>query len=340
MGKLKSLAIFVTLGCLLISTNILALDSVRLTGLLETEAYYHEPNEGDSESDIELATAELHIEAIRGNVLGHLSFLYEQNATDLEVDESFIRLNLSKIYIKAGHTYAPFGNFTSNMISDPLTLELGETRKTVAMLGFDDAVYGSIYAFNGASSEVGDANKINQFGLSLGFAQETDNSSFNIGINYISSIADTDSMVGYFEDENPDVLENLDSSVDGIGIHAVFNFATLNLIGEYVSALDTFKSNELEFNNVGAEPKTWNLEAGYNFQALNKDMTLAVAYQVSDGAVTLGLPKTRILASLGIGVYDDTTLAFEISNDTDYDENDGGTGTNSSKIVVQLSYEF
>ncbi len=45
----------------------------------------------------------------------------------------------------------PFGNFESNMISDPVTLTLAETREDVVQVGFgtEGGFYDSAYFFNG-----------------------------------------------------------------------------------------------------------------------------------------------------------------------------------------------
>ena len=107
---------------------------VTFGGLVEVEATTGKDYEGTKESDITLATVELGLDAeITDWVNGHILLLYEEDDTPLCVDEGFITLgNLEKfpLYFAAGKMYVPFGAFETNMISDPLTLELGENNES------------------------------------------------------------------------------------------------------------------------------------------------------------------------------------------------------------------
>lgn len=117
-------------------------ERIELSGLIEVEAGYVsiDPKEGDSsdESDIAVATVELGVDAeITKHVLGHVLFLYE-DGEDISVDEATITLSGEDVipaYLTAGEMYVPFGNFESHMISDPLTLEIAETREAAIQVG-------------------------------------------------------------------------------------------------------------------------------------------------------------------------------------------------------------
>jgi hypothetical protein len=53
--------------------------------------------------------------------------------------------------------YVPFGNFESQIISDPLTLEIGEAGEDALQVGVEvEGFYDSIYTFNGDVTEGGD----------------------------------------------------------------------------------------------------------------------------------------------------------------------------------------
>lgn len=49
-------------------------------------------------------------------------------------------------------------------------------------------------------------------------------------------------------------------------------------------------------------------------------------------------PTTKHQSSLG--VFKNTSLSLEYHRDSDYSENDGGTGDNSDSYVAQLAVEF
>jgi len=79
----------------------------------------------------------------------------------------------SPLYITAGQIYVPFGAYETNMVSEPLTLELGETRETSLQVGFVKGDFaGSVYAFNGDNEKNGDS-KIKSWGANLPVVRET-----------------------------------------------------------------------------------------------------------------------------------------------------------------------
>ena len=120
-----------------------------------------------------LATMELGIDAeVNEYVSGHVLFLWEEDDTEpIDLDEGFITLSGGDAcpgYFSVGKMYVPFGNFESNMVSDPLTLEMGETRESALQAGFDvDGFYGSVFAFNGDIDEAGEDSHIDNFGAQL-----------------------------------------------------------------------------------------------------------------------------------------------------------------------------
>ena len=73
------------------------------------------------------------------------------------VDEGLIIIDGEDVipfYLNAGKIYVPFGNFESHFISDPLTLELGETRESAVKVGFANDMFDLCMAvFNGDINE-------------------------------------------------------------------------------------------------------------------------------------------------------------------------------------------
>ncbi|HDK37764.1 MAG TPA: LbtU family siderophore porin, partial [Thiolapillus brandeum] len=108
------------------------LENITFSGLVEVEASYVDTPDGN-ESDIVVATVEFGIDAqLTDWINTHILFLYEDGMDNPEVDEAIVTIaNLEEApwLLAAGRMYAPFGNFDSNMVSDPLTLEIGETRE-------------------------------------------------------------------------------------------------------------------------------------------------------------------------------------------------------------------
>lgn len=315
---------------------------VEVGGVVEIEASHNSPYEGDSNSDIVLATFELGISSQIGDwVETGGSLLYEEDDTPLEVDIAYATIynaEASPIFFTGGQIYVPFGAYESNMVSDPLTLEIGETRESTAQVGFVQGGFnGSVYLFNGTNQKNG-KNRIDSWGANLGFAQESEEFAWAAGIGYISDLGDSDNLQGV-------IGGNLGSNeigkrVSAITLNAAARFGAINVIGEYLSANQFFEVGAVPWQTGGAKPMAWNLEAGYSFDLLGKAATVALGYQRTKQALALKLPKQRWIATLSLEVYDATALSFEWAHDKDYGTGDGGTGKKADTLTAQLALEF
>ncbi|MCD6273746.1 MAG: LbtU family siderophore porin [Deltaproteobacteria bacterium] len=342
------------------------LEKVDIHGLIEVEGYSASRGSGfdgnrDS-SDITLATVELEIDArINEWVNGHLLFLYEDDDTeDFTVDEAIITIgNTEKfpLYLSAGKMYVPFGNFESNMIQDPLTLELGETRESAAQIGFEfEGFYGSVYTFNGDVSE-GDrnSNKVDNYGANIGFAFEQDQFSFDIGCDYINDITDSDVLTDVLDDVSDNLVgggrDEIDDYVSGLAAHLVMNVGPFQFIGEYVGAIDDYNAGEMNTRGKKANPESWNFEAAFTQEILGRETTFALAYQGTNDCVFvdytpgsfddyLALPEDRYMGVIGVNILKNTMLKLEYMHDEDYSKSDGGTNTQNDTVSAQVAVVF
>ncbi|MCK5540977.1 MAG: LbtU family siderophore porin [Deltaproteobacteria bacterium] len=312
---------------------------LRIGGVVEVEIGFSEDYNDNNESDIVLATITLDIDIdLHKYVKAHILLLWEEDDTEpVDLDEAYILLGNTEhfpLYLQIGKLYLPFGNFESHMISDPLTLGLGESRESAVILGIDfNGLHASAYAFNGDINENRDDDEIKCFGLNAGYAFENETFNFDIGAGWINSIADSDGLT----DALPGDIKNY---VAGVTAHAIFFWQGLTLIGEYLGATDEFEVSELNFKGSGAEPKTWNIELGYTFEISGHETVIALAYQGSDEALALELPEERYLGSFGVGLADGLSLVVEYAHDEDYDEKDGGTGDNADTVTLRMALEF
>ena len=309
---------------------------VEIHGALEVEYSYGEDYSGDDSSDIALATLELAIEVgINDNVDIQLSLLHEEDDTPVEVDVGVIKLHdeSSPISLSAGQLYVPFGSFESNMISDPLTLELGEARESAILLNYEvNGLNAGLYVFNGDVEQVNSADKATKYGVSLSF----ENDNYSAGVDYISSISDTDSIQDYLSGTSVTVIDQ----VAGLAVHATYTMDSVSAMFEYLSAMESFDATEISFKGNGAEPSAMNLEFAIDMPVAGNDGTLALAIQSTEEAAAFGAPETRTLLSYSTDIYESTTLAFEFSRDADYSIADGGTDKNAETFTVMLATEF
>ena len=315
---------------------------IEVSGLLEAEYGSTEDFAGDKSSDVTLATVELAFDAkVNDKVKAHLSFLYEEDDTAYEVDEGYIDLALGAVNVQAGQLYVPFGSYETNMVSDPLTLEIGETRESVLQVGSEfGPIQAAVYMYNGTMQETGGDDVADQMGVRLAYVAEGKSSSMDIGIDYINNIADSDAITGYLTDPAGPYNSNaVKAYVSAQVIHANLSFGSFHVIAEHLIT-DQFDATEIAFKSKGAEITATNLEVGYSMSIAGMESTLAVGMQSTEEAVALGLPKEKTLVALSLEVYKSTALSFEYANSTDYDITDGGTGKDANAFTVQLAVGF
>jgi hypothetical protein len=329
-------------------------DSIAIGGVIEGLASSSNSDawSGNNSSDIVLDTLEIGISASAGDwVTGNVLFLYENASDDnLNIDEAYIAIanpDKTPVFAQIGRLYTPFGNFESHMISDPTTLTLAETREDVIQVGInmDNGFYSSTYLFNGDAEKTGKNNQIDNFGANLGYAIETDSMSLDVGLGYINNIATSDSLQDLVAN-NPN--GSINDYIGGLSVHAVAVFGQINLIGEYISAMDYFEANELSsINNNKLKPRAWNLEAAYNFSMLEKDVTIAIAYQKTrdmyfDNETTDYFEKAW-LASISLAMYENINLSAEWRHANAYQEVQQTLANNSEDedlLQIKLSYQF
>jgi len=321
-------------------------DKITLSGVIEAEAGYEDydydnpgPGEEDYDSsDISLATVELGVDVdIIKHVKGHVLFLWEEEDTGDEsvgVDEGFITLDGEDevpLYLNVGKLYVPFGNFESHFISDPLTLELGETRESALTVGcVNEWMDFSVSAFNGDIDETGEDNHIESYVASASFSvPEELISNFGIagGVSYISNIGDSDSLQDEIDSE-----AGIRDYVNGFNVFLSVSYMDkLFLECEYLGALDEFEAGELSFDGGNKfQPKTWNFELAY---AATDRVEVAVKYEGGDDLGDF-LPEDQYGAVVTYGLFENTSLALEylhgeFEND---DERD--------LVTTQLAVEF
>jgi len=332
-------------------------DGIHFSGTVEVEAGYEksEPAQGDSEnsSDIVLATAELGVDAaITDRVKAHVLFSYEDDE-DVVIDEAYIAINSDAVcepdeackapwYAGAGKLYVPFGSFESHFLSDPLTLELGETRETAALAGvWNDWVNVAAGVFNGDINETGKDDHIAKF-FAAGFFSlpEETVSAFELraGVSYISDISDSNGLTDFMSeefttesevtDEEPEVIpfdDEVQAYVQGFSAFISATFAEkFTVEAEYMGALDAYKENP------NFKPQSWNFE--FAFTPIEV-LELAIRYGGSDKTLNF-LPDTQYGGCIRYSLFENTSLALEYM----YGEFENDDKEHS--VTAQLAVEY
>jgi hypothetical protein len=290
-------------------------ERLSISGLIEVEAYYERLNlrteDDESSSDLVLATAQLGFEAV---ITEHLSaalvFLFEEDETDPpEVDEVYVAYSRAGWFSRLGQQYVPFGEYPSHFISDPLTLELGETRETALLVGYQHELFSvSAFAFNGDAERVdggGDPEEdhLKDWGLS---AKVLPAAFLELGVSFLSDLADTDTeLAGEYRDR-----------VAGWSAFALARFAPVEVSGEVLGAVGSFDAADLDGDGDGSgdRPLAWNVELAWDLweavelaTRLEGSRELAGAPQLQYGANASWEPWEHVSVSVEYlhGKFDD-----------------------------------
>ena len=235
---------------------------VGLGVLVEVEAAYEKI--GDEEStDANVATFEVGLDAepMEG-VRGEAALLWEEGDSDsLDVDSAFIELGGTEampLTVSAGRLYLPFGAFNSLLVSDPLTLELGETRETAIALSGE---WGGFTAWAGAfAGEREDAEDIENAAAALGWSPVK---GLTLGVSVLSDLGEG---AGYVDDLN-DVLANEGSAEKAAGISAflLLERGAWSLAAEYLGAAEDLEWTDAEGATTAVQPQAWHVDVAYAF---------------------------------------------------------------------------
>jgi len=318
-----------------LSSNIT--DRISISGLIEVEGAAekigYEDGSTESGSDMTLATAQLGFGVkLTEEVSGNFSLLHEEDATDLEVDEAAIDVNYAPFFARFGRLYVPFGVFNSHFISDPLTLELGETRETAALLGYGENLFSiSTFVFNGNAEKIGEEDHIRDWGASLVL---TPMEGLEFGGSYLSDIADTDA----------ELAAEYRQRVGGWSAFAIVEHGAFGVSAEVLGAVKAFDPVDLDADadGQGDKPLAWNLEVSWT---PTEKMELAARYEGSDEFA--GQPERQYGADISWNLVDHATLSLEYLRGR-FDRNfagdlvnsDGSSADKRDLVTVQLAFEF
>ena len=300
-------------------------ENVEIGGVVEIEAQQVSPDGLTDTSDIYVATAELGVTAqVNGWVSAEIVLLYEDDGSHSgEIDVDVAAINVSdpdaNWFLTTGQYTLPFGNYSTNLVSDPITLDAGETSDAAFEFGLSDSGFtGSVYVFKGDQE-----SEIKNYGLNLGYETANENYSFTGGLGWINDISEANSIV--------DDATTMTNKASGWTAFAQVNTGAFTLIGEYVAATES-----LDAYSMTDEPSFFNIEAALGFNALGKPAVVAIGYQGSDEASSYagGVDEKRTLAALSMEIMDSTSIGLEYMNSEDY------SGADTDTVTGQLAVEF
>ncbi len=293
----------------------LTLGSTRFTlsGVIEAEASLNHAEGGDEEDDLRLSTVQIGLDVEFSPWLGgHVIGLWEEDDTEpMVIDEAVLSLTSPwQLFgqtpaLHIGRQYLPFGKFASGMISDPLTLELGETHTTAAVLATSGEYWNtSLSVFEGS---VDNNDGFDSWVLAI---ESTPCEGATFGASWISDLAESDA--GLVQDEG--LYRN---DVPGWSAFVGLKHGIFGLSAEYLAAVERFETEQVEAGGdlTGRRPEAWTLELSW--QATDK-LLVAGRYEEANGYQA---DVHRYGATASYGLCDYALLAVEyLHADADGDD--------------------
>lgn len=301
---------------------------------------------GAHTTEFDLATLELYIDMMVTDwATGRIVIEHDGDNDHLRVDEAHVTLgNPDKfpLSLTAGRLYVPFGDFSTNMLQDPFSQVLGEINDEGAILEFSQyGLTASVFAYNGMDKDDADNDTINAWGGALGYSFEDDDKTFNVGVAWVSNIADSVELSDFIKDQLEENGQDPDRFPDEVSAMTAYlngTWGPFGMIAEYVRALDDFDDFFPDGEN-GLEPAALNLEIAFSTAIRDLETVFAIGYQQSWDAAGF-LPEHRYIGAVSFGIFEGTTLSFEYYYDKDYDTGDNGTDNNGHGFTTRLAYEF
>lgn len=329
---------------------------LQISGKLEGQAIYTKPSFASHTSDISLATSELDfIPVINDWASGFAAIAYDNSLAPntpltsnsrIFLDQGFLtigNLNAAPVYGTLGQMYVPFGAYLSNMITDPLTEDLGQIKARALLLGYQEhgnqGLYAQAFTYNGEANLSANNNTVNSGGANLGYMYNGANWNFDLGASGDANIADSifmqdtlapSSLVngnpafsGFGEVNDDDVIHK---RVPAYDLHGSVGVGNWGLVAEYLHSTTDFDTQDLTFDGHGAEPSALNVELSYNFPTYGRPSAITVGYGQSKQALALLIPEQRFIAVYNISIWKDTVEAIEFRHDINYKAQDTATG--------------
>ena len=275
---------------------------IELSGMFEFTASYFK--QGDEKvSDFSLAEINLGFAAkLSDKLSAEIVLIYEDGNEDgVSVDSAIVTYQFSdELSFSAGRFTVPFGKFESEMLSDPLTLALGEISSDGIYATWKSGIVTvNIAAFDSA---IVDSDTIETVAASIEIAPED---GFAFGFSVVSDLGG-----GAMADVINDTVGEGGSYSKAAGISAfakaTFGIATLS--AEYVAAIDDMEITDAAGDTYAAKPQAWFAELAL---ALCDDVTAAFRYEGSKEFLPEEMPENIFGATVKYAIIENATVGLE-----------------------------
>lgn len=333
-----------------ISSRPIIILSGAVEGLLANESRYN----NSDKTDVNLSRAELDVVGKVGSWATASMVVSYDDDYGVKDSDTYTRVNNSRIYIdrafltignlnkfpaytSLGQLYAPFGSFSSYMVTNPMIKKLGRTKERMMILGYHQhGVTVQAYGLAGATKRPSGSSQSfsDHTGANLAYNYVNGDFNLNVGGSIIGNLAESDEMQSLFGKSASS--EVISSRVHGLDARVKFNYDPFTVLAEYVGAHKKFDVTDLSFNNNGAKPQAFSVEGAFEFKIKDRPNTIAIGYGQTWESLALSLPKNCLFAVYNIALIKNTIFSLEYRHDINYGWNDVANSVNNANPITVI----
>ena len=269
---------------------------------------------------------------------GYLHFYSGTDPGDnVQMEQAFIvlgNLDKSPTYGSAGLLFLPNGSFYTEMVSRPLTREMGRSRDTAAVAATVwDGFGGRIFAYDSERQRENESNTVETWGASADYTQadlfDIDETKVKVGVGYVNDISGAE---GIAASDVLDIHEEIRHYIPAGDVFARFDYDDLTFFAEYIQYFKSFERTEISYNDHGARISAGNFEATYRFD-WGRPSWLTANYGFSREALGAQIPEQVFGATYGVHVLKNTVLSFELLEQINYGDDFAFAASNDDVVI-------
>jgi hypothetical protein len=301
---------------------------VQISGNIEIASAFHShplPNKEKSAVDafgeVDLSTQ------VNDYFTGYIKFAGSSDNEDFVFDQGFLVFgNLDEMpwYVTAGKLFVPNGDYSTYMVSSPLTRALGRNKANAVVGGYFDPNFSAeAFAWQGFTKN-SSSSEIDQWGVNADFHPlpcPGDDRSFRVGASYFNHMGDADGIITTLGEGS-----RLDHYVDAVNVNSKVGLGDFGFRGEYITALRTFDAADLH-STEDAKPSAMNLEAAYTIPGLPKKTRVIAGYGRTWDAEQFALAEQQYGVSGSVTVLRNTIISAELLKKEPYEGETDYVGT-------------
>lgn len=290
-GKTSTLINAIEPGNMMLADYIKFGVKAEFLGTYEEKSYNDGSNENQSDLVIDKIKMNLDI-----NVTENIKFdtnIEYKDGKDLYIDSAEFDISLNdELSVAVGKIDIPFGAFEGEMISDPLTKDLGEITKTTIGLIWEPVDYLKLSAWIYDGDIEGEINNA-AAALELKPAE-----AISLGFGIVSDICEGDLSDSIELEDDADYNQTA-----GINAWIALNVTdSVTILGEYITAIDNIDAID------GNKPQAWAIDLMYE---ATDAITVAARYEGSKEFFADEAPESRFGGTLSYAFNDVVTLSAE-----------------------------